>query len=93
MTTTNSSRYISVQEAADDFAVSVQFIWKLIREGRFPAKFARLGAVIRIERASWNAFLDSGSTLTPTSKRGRKPKATPPLDLQRQRELSHASSI
>ncbi len=72
--------------------VSEQLIWKLIRNNNFPAKTARLGVTIRIERASWNAFLENGSGSTqekaPAPRRGRPPKPAPPLDLQRQRELS-----
>ncbi len=94
MTTNNPSatqRYISVQDVANDVQVSDQLIWKLIRQGRFPAKIIRLGSVIRIERASWDAFLASGSDFAPApTKKGRPRKTVPPLDMSRMREISLA---
>lgn len=84
-------RYLSVQDIAADIGVSDQLIWKLIRQNKLPAKFVRIGASIRIEKASWEAFLNSGGNLTPVKPgRGRRPKAVPLLDMQRIRELSHA---
>lgn len=93
MTTNTNSRYISVREAADQIAVSDQLIWKLVRQGRFPAHFVRLGSAIRIEKKSWEAFLASGEALSPSpqsqaQKRGRPPKPAPPINMDRQRELS-----
>lgn len=91
MTTEPTPRYISVIEAAQDIQVSDQLIWKLIRQNRFPAKFIRLGSIIRIDRASWDAFLASGSEFAPApSKRGRPRKAVPALDLDRMRDISYA---
>ena len=93
--TTPRSRYITVQEAAHDFCVSDQFLWKLIRNDKLPAKYIRLGGAIRIERASWEAFLESGNEFVspPAAKIGRPKKDTPALDLQLQREISHAPSV
>ena len=91
MTTEPTSRYLSVQDVANDVQVSDQLIWKLIRQGRFPARIIRLGTVIRIEKASWDTFLASGSDFAPApTKRGRPRKAVPSLDMERMRELSHA---
>lgn len=85
----SDSLYISVQQAANELSVSDQLIWKMIKKGTFPAKFIKFGAVIRIEKASWNAFLANGSTM-PAPRKGRPPKATPPIDLQRQHDIFHA---
>lgn len=100
MTTENitpqkKSRYITVQEAAHDLAVTDQFLWKLIRNDKLPAKYIRLGGAIRIERASWEYFLESGNEIVspPAAKIGRPKKDTPALDLQLQREISHAPSV
>lgn len=88
---TANRRYISVQDASADVSVSDQLIWKLIRQGRFPARTIRLGSIIRIDKASWEAFLASGAEFAPApTKRGRPRKAVPALDMDRMRELSHA---
>ena len=81
-------RFISVQDAAADLCVSDQLLWKLIRNGKFPAKYVKIGALIRIDRKSWESFLESGTELAPAVKRGRKPKATPALDMNNLRSLS-----
>ena len=85
---TTPSRFISVQEAAADLSVSDQLLWKLIRNNKFPAKYVKIGALIRIDRKSWEAFLESGSELATTTRRGRKPKATPALNMDSIRSLS-----
>ncbi len=50
----------AVQDIANDVQVSDQLIWKLIRQGRFPARIIRLG--IRSSRRSWTAARHSCSS-------------------------------
>lgn len=86
-TTASQARFISVQDAAAEIAASDQLLWKLIRNGKFPAKFVKIGSLIRIDRKSWESFLESGSEFAP-SKRGRPRKAAPALDMDMIKSMS-----